>query len=519
MTNLKNATLKFNGRKISAKTMFIEKLNWRVTLPKSIAIFLRDQIEKSEPFKNFKLEIALYYLSLISSIPASRKDKPYKNGYVPLHSKLLEKVRYDYKLYFDYFLKIGLLEKINYSTQQKRCNSYRYNFKTLKKEGVVYIENDYFTFEIRTANPELQKDQTIRAIETCPHLVEWFDHGLYFNYEQFLKDSQGMFKTNKYFEDSVQNRIILKAQNYYYSALQMSISNFRVSRDNKSDNRLHTNLTNMPKEFKKYISYIGDEIISLDIKNSQPYFLILFVEKLLKIPLYQLKEEKRGKEGENRIENISKKIYGNWCIMFPTLLSCASSREFAEEYTQIKNAILSGQYYEFLGDVFDNLKPNLNVKGEEIFTGKFYNKNKSRIETLTFNSKRDMMKKISMQLLYTPLENPSEYYKAFKEKYPKLCEFMEILKTSTESKDSFKKFPKLLQHIEADCVLDYCTKKVAEEHPDMPLFTIHDSIATTWCWFDILNQSILKHMNDYSDGIPPILEREDWTPSQQDTAA
>src|SRR5690606_20114186 len=194
-------------------------------------------------------------------------------------SKLLKLVRYDYKLYLDYFLEIELLEKINYSTQNKRCNSYRYNFKTLKKKGVEYIENDYFTFEIPDVSPELKKEQTLRAIKTCWHLVEWFNDGLHFNYEQFLKDSERMFKINKYYEDKVNDRIVSKAQNFYYSAFQMKLSNFRFSRDKKSDNRLHTNLTNMPKGFRKYISYEGDQIISLDIKNSQPFFFILFVEK------------------------------------------------------------------------------------------------------------------------------------------------------------------------------------------------------------------------------------------------
>lgn len=45
--------------------------------------------------------------------------------------------------------------------------------------------------------------------------------------------------------------------------------------------------------------------------------------------------------------------------------------------------------------------------------------------------------------------------------------------------DSKRDLPILLQHLEADCVLDYTCKKIAKKYPDMPLFTIHDSIITT----------------------------------------
>ena len=115
-----------------------------------------------------------------------------------------------------------------------------------------------------------------------------------------------------------------------------------------------------------------------------------------------------------------------------------------------------------------------------------------------------------MQLLYTPLTRPSKYYETFKIKFPFLCEFMEILKTSSDDNESFKKFPKLLQHYEADCVLDFVTKKVSEKYPDMPLFTIHDSIATTWCWFEYLEREVNVLLTQYSNGIPPLLESEIW---------
>lgn len=55
---------------------------------------------------------------------------------------------------------------------------------------------------------------------------------------------------------------------------------YRISRNPGSDNRLHTNLTNMPSKFRPYLTYYGENIQSLDIKNSQTYFMVLVLESL-----------------------------------------------------------------------------------------------------------------------------------------------------------------------------------------------------------------------------------------------
>ena len=65
--------------------------------------YLLEKIEKEPPFKHFKLEIALYFLSLLISIPATKKDKIFLNGYIPLDSKILRKINSNYNKYFDYF--------------------------------------------------------------------------------------------------------------------------------------------------------------------------------------------------------------------------------------------------------------------------------------------------------------------------------------------------------------------------------------------------------------------------------
>lgn len=489
-------------RKVSKENLWIEKLKWRVVLPKKVARYLAYQMEKTQPFRNFKIEYALYYLSLLGSVPARAKDKQYHYGFVPLHSQFLKKISYNYKKYFDYFMEIGILKKLNYNVNRSKSNRYKYNYQQIQMDGLETVDFTEFTFK-----KSLEKDADAKmkyAISTCEHLAQWFDHGLYLNYEWFLEDHDKKFTYNVFDDDSKIAEDILKAQNYYLNAYEFHRQNFRISRNPKSDNRLHSNLTNFPKELRKYVSYQGDTLKGLDIKNSQPYFMILLIEELIR---------KGNIEGysNKRLERIWNSIYSNRITMMQVFNQVASSRAFKEEFLVIKKAVLEGQYYEFLGSVFQDIKPDyIDLDGNEIFTGKFYNPDSGYTDTLIFKSRRELMKKISMQLLYTPLSRPSKYYVIFKEKFPELCTLMELLKSATPSKESYKRFPRLLQHFEADCVLDYVTKGISEKYPDMPLFTIHDSIVTQWFWFNELQSSVSELMTEYSGGLPPVLDSQCW---------
>ena len=506
--NLKKAVIRNDKCKIMAKSIFVKELNWKVVLPSKVANFLFYKLEDGSPFSNFRIEIALYFLSLITSIPARKKYGVYDLGYVPLHSKLLEKIKYNYKSYFKYFEKINLLQKRNYSTDKSRCNSWRYNYKEIKMIGEQNLEFKIFDFSNFSDKKSIKNFNLGANIsENCSHLTEWFDQGLHLDYERFISENTVNFEINKFDDERILNRKMLNARNYFFKAFQFKNQIWRAKRDETSDNRLHTNLTNLDKSIRDYVRYQGEPIKSLDIKNSQPYFLILFIEECLKI-------SNNNNFSNYRLDTIFKKIYGNKCTMFKKLSQFTDNELFMKEFSAIKDSVISGKYYEFLGDIFIDIKPYQVVKENgldiEYYKEYFYDKNWNRNILEQFTGKRDLMKKVSMQILYTPLEKTGKFYKIFKEKFPELSKFMEILKTSTDDEGSYKLFPKLLQHFEADCVLDFVTKKLAEKFPEMPLFTIHDSIATQWCCFGDLEKEVRSLMIEYSDGMPPILASDYW---------
>lgn len=183
---------------------------------------------------------------------------------------------------------------------------------------------------------------------------------------------------------------------------------YRISRNPDSDNRLHTNLTNMPSKFRPYLTYYGENIRSLDIKNSQSYFMVLVLESF----------------GDSRIIEIMNRVFRNSNIgnIQQKLQRITSSKTFQEEFTPLKKAVLTGKFYEFLMPLFPDIKPDY----DGVFRKKFYNSYTGKAEVKKFSTKRDMMKKLTLQILYTPLKRPSKEYLIFKQHFLLLCECIEI---------------------------------------------------------------------------------------------
>ncbi|WP_411897469.1 hypothetical protein [Elizabethkingia occulta] len=487
--------------KINVSAFYHHDYKLKIIVPTMVYDYLIDKIKKQPPFKGFKLDIAMYYLSLIISIPATHKDKIYKYGYIPLDTKILKNKNYLYKQYFDYFLDIQILEKKNYSTASHTCNRYRYNYKAIKSEGNECV--DFRSFDItdkKFTERLLKQDACSDSFNSCPHLCKWFNDGLQIDFGGVINKYQSAFCYNKYQLYDKTNLVISKAYNYWYSALAIREKYFRTSRNPDTDNRLHTNLTNMPSVFRPFVSYENETIVSLDIKNSQPYFLILLLERFEDI----------------RIDKIMKNIYGSIGIILQKLQTITSNKAFQEEFSSLKEAVLNGTFYEYLGQFFD-IEPTEIIddkedssKKIEIYKMFFYNSDLGRSIPKSFTKKRDLMKKLTLQILYTPLAKPSKEYKIFKEHFPQLCSCIELFKTHTKDKNAYKQFPKLLQHIESNCVLNVVTTELAKQYPDMPLWTIHDSFCTTQKWFPIMEEAVNKALYDYSGGIMPKLKPEYW---------
>lgn len=471
---------------------YSNKVKWRIILPEEVFIKFEDSLNNNEPNFKFYFEIGLYYLSLISSIPSYKKDKTYPGGYVNLDSRILKKVDCNYSRYLRYLEENGLIEcnpKYSNRDGRKFCKSYRYNLTGIKKLNFKVFELDVLKKIMEKLN---LKDKTVCT--NPKYLVKWLNENLTIDSVEALEEIQISLT-----HTPTQELITLKkAENYLRSLKNIHFKEFWASRDSKKDNRLHHNLTNMAKILRKWIRYNGESLVGLDIKNSQPFFLIMMIECLI-----------------NRKKNYSKRIYklirkrcdeiGLCGTMWLKITQLIDNELFIKEFSEIKRKILDGQFYEHLCDNFE-FPPTM----EGIYIRRFYCKDSSKTKPFHFETKRDLVKRLVLFFLYKSNKHDKQDdkdYITFKELYPKFCQLLELLKEKDKTH-----LPNLLQHIEADCIIDYVCKKISIDNPNLPLFPIHDSIATVGSMFPILEREMKLHMQEYCLGIMPTLKQEDWCP-------
>lgn len=451
---------------------FNKKIGWKICISGPLFQFLENN--KSTFPLLLKWDDLLLLVSKIEYKLSKRNKK-----FVEIPSEELKYYVRNYAKYFDFLIGIGAVEKKNYSTTLKKCNAYR-----IKYELFEIGSDDIHEIEIALK----PKFYSVGA-KNCEHLTKWLEDGRleidYYNYFYSTFSIVEPQNSCKEYETAV-----LKALNYRMSLLDLDKGYFRACRNVLSDNRLHTNLTNFPSKLRQFITYDGWDLVSYDVKNSQPYFLIVFLERF----------------EEERIRRIFRRIYSsNIGIMSDKIMQSLYCEVFQEEYNRLKSLILNGKLYEFLEEILtfkQDFRGRYKVKAYDKETDDNYFKH--------FDSKRDACKQAFMQILYSPNSRKSKQYKRFEEEFPLFCELLHLMKLSTNRKDSYKKFPKLLQHIESDCILDFVTKNIAKEYPNMPMFTIHDSIATIEAYSDVLYRKMKRYFAEYSGGVLPQLKEEYW---------
>jgi hypothetical protein len=114
------------------------------------------------------------------------------------------------------------------------------------------------------------------------------------------------------------------------------------------------------------------------------------------------------------------------------------------------------------------------------------------------------MKSVFFILLFSGIKTKDTFYKQCKDFFPTIIKFIEIFKLENNAN-----YSRVLQNIESECVIDFTTKKIAEKYPEMPLFTIHDSIATTVDFATILKKEMTEYIFEFT-GFVPRIEEEKW---------
>ncbi len=204
--------------------------------------------------------------------------------------------------------------------------------------------------------------------------------------------------------------------------------------------RIHTNITNLSRDLRRFLNYEGNPLINIDISNSQPFLFNILIQNYVK--------EKTLKNqilfNSNLYFNFSNPSISSthtninnlpYVVTFPDLMMYESLTS-------------EGKFYEFLMK-----KAGIKSENRQEFKKSFFGK------TFFCNT----------QDHYTYKEA-----KLFRKLFPTVYSIITHYK-----KEDYRKLAINLQRAEADLMINKVCKRISIERPEIFITTIHDSILTT----------------------------------------
>ena len=480
----------------------------RIYIPENLDIF---ELTHNNPpsFKPYKLDKLCYILHLINAIPLMDKDIQ-SEDFVPINAKKLQDKIQNYKKYLNYLEHdLQIIESDNHYVVGEKSKGFR--FIEEYRTPVKSMQVEDFTFRNKL---KAHKNRKVESVKHLDFLTKWFNDNLQIDYDyinDFLVEEHNLKMKDKAFWEYDRVRKKYKHPTNQMIHAQMSAQRLKWQDYNLmlDDNvyRFHTNLTNMPSRIRNAVTYDGQKLISLDIKNSQPYLSTILLSRDFWI-VQKFEPNKNNslsiafdepqsryfssfnkiKKVFNEIEsdklNISQiNIHNNDSyIMLGEIPQSLIDNEF-QHYIDL---VVSGKLYEFLADAFQQ------ELGIEL-------KDRKEVKAAVF------------QVLFT-----SNQFKGQAEAAPKRLfeqKFKEVYDVFSKIKKKDKTLlPRLLQSIESHLMINIIAKRISEEYPEAPIYTIHDSISTAEEYVDVVEQ-IMKEELTKAIGHPPTIKQEVWCKS------
>ncbi len=485
----------------------------RLYIPENLDI---DQLMYDNPpkFKKYgcKRDKLLYIIHLINALPLYNKDLMYE-GYVPLNSTILQDKISNYKEYLDYLTNdLKIIEGDNQYFKGFKSKGYRLTekYKTeIKSQALVD-----FTFNRKL---KIERNNRAASVKHLNYLTKWFNPKLEIDIDyvnEFLKEEFELKKNNEALWDYDRSR--KKCKQPITQLNHAKISAEKISREEyyllHDDNvyRFHSNLTNMRSIIRNAVTYDGQKLISIDIKNSQPYLSTILLSRSFWI---EQKFEANNNESlsisfdgpQDVVNNGFNEIKG---------IKYRNERDIDKRLNISQIRIHDNDSYIMLVDIDKTLMTNefrhyINL----VVTGTLYEFLELQFGIqlgATFANRKDV-KAAVFQVLFTDNryfgQDDAKPKRIFQEMFPQVYEVFKQLKSKDKSL-----LPRLLQSIESYLIINVIAKRISEEYPDAPIYTIHDSISTTEEYVDVVERIISEELSK-AIGYAPKLEPEVWCKS------
>lgn len=268
----------------------------------------------------------------------------------------------------------------------------------------------------------------------------------------------------------------------YHAALYnincIAIGDYKVSIDSNV-HRLHSAITNIQRDYRNFLTYNGRHLANIDIANSQPYLLCLLLNPLfwdklsnLSLNIGMLPSNIQERFSEEQISNIVSYLYS---------LNLEKVQNYITKASR-------GELYNYMVDVI-----NLNNTSKPLDRDTI----KTMMLIVFFSSNRFFQ------------QSDAKLKRIFDQHFPAIYELIKLTKSHHKADLAC-----LLQSIESEIILHRCCERIWEEgNHQVPIFTIHDSIATTIEHVEYVKAAMREELSN-AVGLIPTLSIEYWNLSQ-----
>lgn len=411
--------------------------------------------------KKVKIDNFKHIINLILTL-RSREIKTHRSQFpfVPLSAKLLQKVIHNYQDYLQYLVDVDVLVRYNRYIPREQCKGYRL---ADKYQNQAIIEDSIIDEKVIKVIASEKKQRESRAEEKYPALRHWIECTEF--------DYDGAYRT-----------MLKEGLGYRHERQLCRFQNrdwyFKV--DDKAG-RLHTSVNGLPKIYRPFLTYQEKHLKAIDMSSAQPYLATcLFYPYFYQIAV----------ESTPRIT--IQQLFGNF----------RNAKSSPEVFEQLSLNVL--QFLE------KNEIPQEEVKKyiEWVESGKFYQRFASHLQNesgggIVFDN--DKIKRIMFKVLNSKDKGYiTRAKRLFKDTFPFIYEVFYLLK-----RRSHKHVSHLLQAMEAHIILDRVVGRITRECPDVPLYTVHDCVATIPEHIEYVKRVMSEELYQ-AVGLYPPLKIESW---------
>lgn len=415
---------------------------WEIPSP----LVLDNLLKRHPPEFRYKIDHFYYIIDYLSK-GAELEDLDGNAGFINTKASRLQKANHNYKVYIDYLLKYGIIKTDRKYIVDKKSFGYRLNYGRVHSATIIKIPvADSVIHRHKFREEEERERNLFKTRKQYPHLTKWFDllqidkEGAYKETERLYPEPTGAIRGVR--KGKASNS--LKRLKAIAAIDKITEKCFYYSVD-ENVGRFHSNLTNLKKELRNYLTYDGQKLVNVDIKNSQPLFSTLLFNK----DFYS--------ENSQHINIFS----------IPSTHSLISNNKFPfPTYTiMIVKALEKSKYQD------------VDKYIEMVNSGEFYH----QISKLMYPSSMFDKKKMKTMIFMVFFSNNSymgqdkaQPKRDFKTLLPQTFKIFTLLKRIDHTA-----LARILQRIESTLMIQNVALRIAKERPELPIFTIHDSVVTT----------------------------------------